>query len=282
MMNARNSTFHPLELGQSQPTTMTDRARRVIGAAMGLVVGLVYGLTSGFINSVTLWGIPLRVDAGAILAETVFAALGAMVIGYITAWPQSSFKGILGGAVSIALFQAIRAFVNQRGGSLEFFGALIVLVATFLPAVALALPIAAVLRLGVNWVEEAQTHSGRPRLWRLARAWAIVILISLIAGTFSQMSSEEQTAMRRVNTLIRNGMTAQSEAEVPQALRTINNFQARAVGGYTLAREVDVSRDTSFADSVSFTTIIVDVRFDNGLHFRCLVGQALTQPLCSE
>ena len=52
---------------------MTDHARRIAGAMLGLALGLLYGLVSGYINSIVMAGVPLRVDTPAILADAIFA-----------------------------------------------------------------------------------------------------------------------------------------------------------------------------------------------------------------
>src|SRR5574341_2035568 len=99
---------------------MTDRTRRMSGAVLGLALGLLYGLVSGYVNSIVMAGVPLRVDTPAILANAIFTGLGALAAGYITAWPQSSLKGILGGAGAIARFGVIRALINQAGEAQDF------------------------------------------------------------------------------------------------------------------------------------------------------------------
>ena len=55
---------------------MTDHARRIAGAMPGLALGLLYGLVSGYINSIVMAGVPLRVDTPAILADAIFAGAG--------------------------------------------------------------------------------------------------------------------------------------------------------------------------------------------------------------
>ncbi|OGO50477.1 MAG: hypothetical protein A2W37_11615 [Chloroflexi bacterium RBG_16_63_12] len=85
-----------------------------------------------------------------------------MAAGYITAWPQSSLKGILGGAGAIALFGVVRSLINQAGEAESFFRTVLVLIPSFLPSAAFSLPITALLRLGVNWYGDAMSYTGRP------------------------------------------------------------------------------------------------------------------------
>jgi hypothetical protein len=259
-----------------------DRNRRFVGGVIGLVLGLVYGLIDGAINTIVLWGIPLRVNPTSIVFGALLAGLGALVAGFITAWPRSSVKGILIGGVAIALFGVIRALVSQPGGALEYLGVGVILVSLFLPAVALALPITGLMRLAVNWYEDAVGYTGRARTVRLARVWAGLVVLGLAAGSFSQMSPDEQAALRQVNDAIRAGLAARSAAEVPAALKSIRDFPARAGERYVLSQQVDTSRDLSIAGSAAVTTVTVDVQFDNGLRLECLAGPTLSQPLCAE
>ena len=143
----------PVLLGENT----SERSRRVAGAVIGLSLGLLYGATSGWINSVLLWGIPLRVDLAKITLDIISAGAGGMVAGYIAAWSQSSFKSVVAGAAAIALFGAAKALVAQAGGA-QFFALIIILVTIFLPSVALSLPITLVIRLAVNWREDASAY----------------------------------------------------------------------------------------------------------------------------
>ena len=261
---------------------MSTRSRRIAGAVLGLVLGVLYGGASGAINAWALPDVPLRLDAGAIVADTIFAGLGALAAGYLTAWPESSFKGVAGGAGAIAAFLTLRAVVAQATGLDSLLRAVLVLIPIFLPSVALSLPITGLLRLGVNWYGDALSYSGRPRLFRLGRLALGVAAVGLLAGSLSRMTADEQAALRQVNLMIQNGLAARSEAQVPRPLRNILGFSARAAGSYTLDPRVEVGADLGFADSSAVQTIWVEVLFDNGLRFHCLVGQTLAEPLCAE
>ena len=267
----------PVLLGENT----SERSRRVAGAVIGLSLGLLYGATSGWINSVLLWGIPLRVDLAKITLDIISAGAGGMVAGYIAAWSQSSFKSVVAGAAAIALFGAAKALVAQAGGA-QFFALIIILVTIFLPSVALSLPITLVIRLAVNWREDALSYAGRARASRLARLYAGLAAVGLLTGMFAQMTPGEQAAIRQVNAMIQNGLAAGSEADVPPSLQAIDGFTARARGRYTLSPSVDVSQDQSIAGSSAVETVTVDVLFEEGLHFECMVGATLARPLCAE
>lgn len=261
---------------------MPDRSRRIAGAGLGLALGLLYGLVSGYLNSIVMAGVPLRVDTPAILADAIFAGLGALAAGYITAWPQSSLKGILGGAGAIALFGVVRSLINQAGEAENFFRAVLVLIPSFLPSAAFSLPITALLRLGVNWYGDAMSYTGRPRLLRLGRLGLGVLVLGVFAGSFAQMTPDEQAAVRQVNAMLKNGLAASSDVARPSPLQAIDNFHARASQHYTLAGHSQTEVDFTIAGSAAVQMIAVDVLFDNGFHFTCRVGHSLAQPFCKE
>lgn len=261
---------------------MPDRSRRIAGAGLGLALGLLYGLVSGYVNSMVMAGVPLRVDTPAILADAIFAGLGALAAGYITAWPQSSLKGVLGGAGAIAIFGVVRSLINQAGEAEDFFRAVLVLIPSFLPSAAFSLPITALLRLGVNWYGDAISHAGRPRLLRLGRLGLGVLVLGVLAGSLAQMSPDEQAAVRQVNTMLKNGLAASSDAALPPPLKAIEDFRARAGRHYTLAGHSQTDVDFTIAGSSAVQMIAVDVLFDNGFHFTCRVGQSLARPFCTE
>lgn len=261
---------------------MTDRSRRIGGAVLGLALGLLYGLVSGYVNPIAMRGVPLRVDTPAILADAIFTGLGALAAGYITAWPQSSLKGILGGAAAIALFGAVRALFTQAGEAENFFRTVLVLIPAFLPSAAFSLPITALLRLGVNWYGDAMSYAGRPRLLRLGRLGLGVLVLGVLAGSLAQMSPDEQAAVRQVNTMLKNGLAASADAALPPPLQAIEDFRARASRHYTLAGHSETDVDLTIAGSSAVQMIAVDVLFDNGFHFTCRVGQSLARPFCTE
>ena len=261
---------------------MPDRSRRIAGAVLGLALGMLYGLVSGYINSIMLPGVPLRLDTPTVLANTIFSGLGALAAGAITAWPQSSLKGILGGAAAIALFGVVRLLISQIGDSQNLILTVLVLFPSFLPVVALSLPITALLRLGVNWYDDALSHTGRPRLFRLGRLGLGVLALGVFAGSLSQMSPDEQAAVRQVNTLLKSGLAAPSDADLPSPLRAIEGFRAHASQRYTLVGQSQSDVDFTIAGSAAVQTVLVDVLFDNGFHFTCRVGESLAQPFCTE
>ena len=62
---------------------------------------------------------------------------------------------------------------------------------------------------------------------RLGRVWAGVIVLAVVAGSFSLMSPNEQGAVRQVNAVIRFGLAAHTEAEVPVSLKSVDSYPAQ-------------------------------------------------------
>lgn len=261
---------------------MSDKTRRLVGAILGALIGFIYGLSAGLVNSWAMPGVPLRVEAGQVLASAILVGVGALAAGYITAWSRSAFKGVIIGAGTITGFYTLRAIVAQAASLENFIRIVVVLITVFLPALVLALPITGLLRWGVHLYDDAVSYTGRPRWFRVGRLGAGALALGLLAGSFSQMTTAEQAAIKQVNVMVQNGQQAESDNEVPRPLQRIPDFRARALGPYTLDRSLDLSRDSSFADSTATQTIKVDVLFESGLHFECLLGQTLAEPLCTE
>ncbi len=272
---------------QSQPWEVSGEAeltpaqkRRRIGAWVGLLVGLVYSLVAALVNPIALWGVPLRLDPVGVVVGVLLTAVGGLIAGMLTAWPESSFKGIVAGALAVVGYQAATGLLSQTGGAGGIFLGLIVIMTIFLPALVLAVPAVALLRWAVDRHGDAMAGPAPRRRLRLAQMWAVVLIVAALIGSFNRMTSEEEAALRQVHSIVQIGLSA--DAPVPPSLKDVRNFRTRAGGPYSLDRFTDVSADFSIAGSIATETIIVDVLFENGLHFDCQVGSSLARPLCSE
>jgi hypothetical protein len=270
------SNYAPLFIAEGDTTR---RSRWVTGILAGAVMGLVYGLVANTIDLLVLWGVPLRVEAGEVFWAVVGMMVGTAIIGLITAWPESSFKGIIAGALVMTVAGVGNSYLNQSGANGQYVTATIVLITAFLPSAALSLFITVPLRLAVNQSEDALHQAGRVRAFRLARAWVALIVVVGLIGSFAQMSDVEKEAVQKVNRLVQTALTTD---KLPDALADIANFRERAHGGYTLAQAAQTDVDFTIAGSTGVTSVLVDVLFDSGLHFQCLVGESLARPLCTE
>jgi hypothetical protein len=259
---------------------LTDRERGVLGAWLGLVMGAVYGLVSTTINAVILPGVPVRVEVGDIFISVVVSGIGMAIAGFVTGWSHSSLRGMIYGALVAAGMLVVNAFLGQQGGFYQRFGLSYVLLLFFLPLAAMLLIITGLLRLGVNWLENALRERGRDRLFGLVRVWGGAVLLAAIVGSFAQMTAAEQEAVRRMHAMIQQGLTAGQP--VPQPLQSVDDFRTRAASEYTLEAFTGASADTSIPGSTAEEFIIVNARFRNGLVVQCLTGQSLGQFLCSE
>ena len=117
---------------------------------------------------------------------------------------------------------------------------------------------------------------------RLGRLGLGVLVLGVFAGSFAQMTPDEQAAVRQVNAMLKNGLAASSDAALPSPLQAIGNFRARASQHYTLAGHSQTDVDFTIAGSAAVQMIAVDVLFDDGFHFTCRVGHTLAQPFCRE
>lgn len=259
---------------------MSDRERGMLGAWLGLVMGAIYGVVATCINAVILWGLPMRLDAGDIFVNVAVSGLGMAAAGFVTAWPYSSLRGVLLGALAAAAVLTFQGFLNQDGGIVQRIGTSYVLFVFFLPLAALLLSITAVLRVGVNWLEQANHQTGRPRLLQMARTWGAAVLVAAVVGSFAQLTQDEQAAVRKVHAILQQGLSASEK--LPPSLAGIDEFRQRAVPTYTLEAGTSSSTDTSIAGSTAEQYVQVTARFTNGLVVQCITGSTLGQVLCSE
>ncbi|MGQ0604728.1 MAG: hypothetical protein ACT4QE_23865 [Anaerolineales bacterium] len=258
---------------------MSNYQRATVGAWLGLLIGAVYGLMSSVINTVLLRDVSLRVDGGQVFANVVTSGIGLAVAGFIIGWFDSSWRGILIGAGALAGFQLVRSFLSVGGGVLERFGVSYILLVFTLPLIVLFVVFTALLRWGINSHENALREVGRDRVTGLASVWLGAVVLALITGFFSQMTVEEQEAVRRINTLVRNGITAE---RVPASLQSVTDFRNRASQNYTLDVNTVSSTDFDSAGATTSQFVAVNVYFDNGLVVQCLTGSTMGQPVCTE
>ena len=236
---------------------MTDRYRRTIGGLYGLLLGLVYALIAGTIDWLTLRDVPLRVDGPVVASSVVLTGLLGLGLGVLTAWPESFAKGVIYGALGISIGGALRSLALV-GVSFETSFALSF---TLLSRAALSAPIALAMRAMTYWHEDSQAlRPGEitPRHWLPLGA----ILLGMLFGSLSQMSSEAQAAVRQTHRMIENALQAQTLGEIPPALWRVSDFQAKAGSTYQLDQRLS---------PLSVERLIeVRVFFDNGFVVSCV------------
>lgn len=266
-------------LFEQEELTTFDHQRARVGAILGLLLGLAYGLIASTINSLVMWGIPIRSDPGNVLVSMALSGMGMLVAGYVTARPQASLRGIISGALLMALFQTGLSIFNMGGTAVQRAGVIFVLFTLFLPLTVLFLIITALLRLGVNEYMDAVSYTGPTRLHRLLRLGGGLVVVLLLIANFSQFRESEKEALRHVHAAIQAGL---SNEPLPSSLRQVSNFHERSVPGYALEASSDISRDSSIGASSAEQYVQVTATFDNGFVLYCIFGQSLGEPLCRD
>jgi MFS family permease len=254
-------------LDKYQPAPGQTRRQRILrlaaGVVYGLLLGMLYALVSGTIDAVTFPDLPLRVDWKSLWSDIAISGAGGMVLGAVAAWPENALAGTLAGAAAIVTWEMLRSLLRLSSP----LG--LVLAFLVLPLVVLSLPIAAIFRWSVSrhW-RVMQRPRLRRRLVGLGGLVLTIIALATFAGSWSRMAGASEDAVRKVNTVVKIAL-ASSGQQMPDAFKTVPNFQARASHTYWLSQQ---------ASSVFPTGIDVQVAFDNGYVLTCLVetetGQA--------
>ncbi len=105
----------------------------------------------------------------------------------------------------------------------------------------------------------------------------------MIGGRFSQLSPEAMDALRDMNALLLEGMSAVANGEdVPEVLIPVDGFASYATGAYTLewSSDVDSLPVTRPVAEFGVTESLVIVRFENGYRFGCAFTPPANIPKC--
>ena len=254
--------------------TTADNVRRTSGTVIGLVMGLIYGSIAATINSLVLRDIPMGLEVGSVARGVLLAAFAIAICGLVSAWPVSGIYGVGAGAICLVTFAVIEALLRPGSANSPLGSKVLVIVISIVPVLFLLLPVPALLRLGATWHAETLTEASRFRGMRLAGIWAGGVILAILVGCAALMSPDEQTAVRRINYLVQQGLNAESEQAVPEALQSVADFQSRAIPPYQLFSSGETSDGQQYFS--------VEVHFSSGLVFTCLTSDALPEPICRD
>lgn len=254
-------------------------SRWIFGVAFGAWLGAVYALVSQAINWIYLPDIPLAppsaTPAGYII-EYIF--LGAL-LGLICSIPENRYVGMLLGGGFSALWITILALRSVWGG--EFFSAaLILLLLTFMPLILLMVPIALIIRLGVD---AQQVDPERPYLW--ARRYiipAFLTLVVVILGVLALYPKDQRAAFVYVHEMIQQGQQSSSFATLPEPLQDVRGFMENARGSYQLSWSDRV--ETFFGPvpvGPELSQFLIIARFENGYGLACVFSGNRPKPNCA-
>lgn len=190
-----------------------DRRRRWHGLYLGLAMGVLFGLVSQGINYVALGGIEYyQPPLGALGNAVLWAAVGAG-LGLVTAWSDSSIKGVILGSLAAGLLIvfSVLIFSNlKRGLSLTLIG----LSAVYLPFATMTGPLLGLLRVAVN--QQRDWYELPPLAWKRARLPLVLLLLAGGFGSLWLYPSPGRLQLAAADRLIRTGLQG---GELPAALQ---------------------------------------------------------------
>ena len=259
---------------------MSDQKRRTYGLIIGLAFGVPYALISQFINVWALPGIPLHELPIGRVAMVILISLFMGVMGMIVAWDEESFWGLFGGGLLAVFASSLIAFINsgERQVVTSFFLSLF----TFLPRLIFYLPLGLFFRWLLGFFDVAG-RAPSSELSRLLKVTFSIVIIAVIGGRFSKMSPEALDALKDMNALTLEGMSAVANGEdVPEPLIPVDGFTTYAKGAYTLEWSSDVDSLPVTRPMVGFgvTESLILVRFENDYMFGCAFTPPSHIPKC--
>lgn len=257
------------------------RNELVFGALFGAWLGAIYALVSQAINWLFLPGIPLTFSSGSLLNSVlVYLMIGAL-LGFICTLPENRLAGMALGGLSAALLLSYRTIISAWG--MEDFGSTVLLILlTFMPLVVLMIPIAFLIRMGVD---AQQVDPARPYLW--PRRYLIPVILTLVVvgvGLLSLYSPQVREAFQYTDQMIRDGLVASSSQNgLPEPLRDVSGFRSNARGKYKLMWSDRV--ETFFGPRPAgkeLSQFLIITRFENGFAFACVFSENRPAPNCTK
>jgi hypothetical protein len=234
-------------------TRLQKIQRAMVGTLYGLLTGTAFVLMSAFINLLRYPDLPLGVDWSLVATRWILIGLGLALIGALTCFFDETWAGLLAGAVTAALLALTSAlFFSPTTTAVK----LIVLVFTLIPAAAMSLPIAWILR------RLTEKHALALYLEKSATRIAGLVLIAVALGAgfgyFTKMSSSAVRAIRYLHEALQT-----MEVGPKQELRDVPGLQEHAGMEYRLfQKESELSTEgydvrAEYRDGYSVQCVVV-------------------------
>ncbi len=262
---------------------ITQTYRRLTGLALGTLLGLAYGIPSQAINSLAVPHVPFYQPPLGILPNILVCAFLSGLIGFICAWPRSSFAGVLLAAVSGSIFLELTGSLYGSQVPPEKIGGLIVsLTVLLLPMIGLLGALFSLLRWIVN--KQAEYHADHAS-W-LRRLVVPILVVCLVGGLSATVlyPPDGQQRIKDMNALIQAGLQAVDAANVPPAFaKFADTFKQRATPHYTLQwirGDLIRWRIGQPAAYQEWQLSIAAARFDDGWVVACLFSPSEGPPNC--
>ncbi len=262
---------------------MNQRRQDLInGVLFGAWLGVVYSFGTMVMNWIFLPGISIKPQQGDTLFGyfLLYAFVGG-ILGFISALPESPWLGVALGGVCSSFLISISALFTSDFSPETVFRLVFGFLYTFLPMAVLLMPIAWLIRTGVNAQHPDPDH---PELW--ARRYLIPGVLSIVVigiGLLASYDSNQREGIRIVQQLITESAGISSVEQLPKPLQSVKGY----IEGRQESYQFDISDDLeNFMGPQpvggQLGQFLVVVEFPNGLRFACIFQAGVTvTPYCT-
>lgn len=251
----------------------------IFGSIFGALMGGLYAVCSLSTNWIALSGVPLAPPQQGVQGYILQYVLLGAVLGLVSSVPGATLAGVVVGGLTASMISTAGAVYSQWG-DISVIRTIIILLYTFLPLAVLFMPLAFLIRRGVD----AQViDPERPYLW--ARRYLVplsLVLVVVILGVMSLYPAEIRKAFKETNALVQQGLRATSTEELPVSFRQILNFRDNAIPEYEMywsenAEEFFGPRPASG----EMSQFLIFTQFKNGYRIACVFSATTTIPNCT-
>lgn len=251
----------------------------LFGAWFGAWLGIVYAFCSQAVNWLALPGIPLAGPAGGLQGFIFLHLLLGAALGFTAAIPNHTAAGVVLGGL-LAAFLTAMAAVSAQWGDETVIRTIILLFYTFLPLAMLFMPLAFLIRRGVD----AQTvDPDRPYLW--ARRFLVPLALTLAAvglAAFSLYPADIRRAFRQNHEIIQLGLEAGSSANLPRSLEAVQGFRENAIDDYEMYWSDNPEAFFGPRPATGeMSQFLIFTQFKNGYRVACVFSATTTVPNCT-
>lgn len=227
--------------------------RHWAGLFYGAWMGALYALLSQTVNALTFPDLPMEVNGLNLLGTVSVWMVGLGILGLLTAWPASHWRGVVWGALMLATF--VLSFNLIQSASRPEAQALVLLF-TLAPVLVMCLPATGFLR----WLAHRQMHLLPARRWQWQVGLiALAAVVGLTPGALARMSPRAESAVRAMHRLLQTG--ADPQGELFQTFPNWPLLRAHVNQPYTLSQT---------ASQFSAEGVDVRVRYGDGYGLLCV------------
>ena len=263
---------------------LPPKTRRLHGLILGGVIGLAYGLISQLLIYIILPGIHFYQPPLGPVGNILWMVAVGLLVGYASAYPESSVYGwALGAAVATLILSVVTFFTGQMEREMlwtKFFSIFFFI----LPIIGALAPLVAVHRWAVD--EQGQYPRSPFYAWGRIRLPLLIVLIAAGIGYFSLYKPDQRVVLVRMNDLVQQGLAAADAAGLPAPLQPtdVDAFRENASPEYTLQWIADTQNQYAIPRPAtpSYLQSTVVARFTGGYLLACMYPDTDAIPECRD